>query len=286
MKSRAALEEFSLMLPYADRQKLLVVPDEVARADRQALRELELSKDAKKPKFDADVFVNALAEALAGVFPLERAAVKLIVEAVAKIRERGIEVITIGRSEADLLRMDPGHPLEDIMYVGHPAVPEIYYPGADFHRRVFEQKFCEAVELLMALGATKIDVERQSGYSRDASAEIDVPLSPRERIGMKLGRKSGQKSELLFEAGLPGNDEPTVPDDLVWFSSERTWQTLARARTEHRAKNFGLVVRYESDYGITSKLKAQVEGVGLSMGGSFQEQRDTVWRLTAVFSAA
>jgi len=137
-------------------------------------------------------------------------------------------------------------PLDGIVYIGHPADPAIYYPAGEFHRRLFEHKFCEAVDLLMALGATQITVERKDGMSQ----------------------------------------EPQVPDHLVWLDSERSWQTLVRARQEHGAAKLGLVLRYESDYGVNADLKAKIEGVGLSLGGRFAEQRDTVWRLDAEFPPA
>jgi hypothetical protein len=70
---------------------------------------------------------------------------------------------------------------------------------------------------------------------------------------------------------------------LVWFETQRTWQTLARARLEHGTASFALAVRYENDYGITGDLKAQVEAAKLEVGGKFHEQHNTVWRINAEF---
>src|SRR5262249_38096325 len=159
----------------------------------------------------------------------------------------------VGRSEVESARVEfgPGHPFEEVVYVGHPAVPWLYYAAAEFHRRTFEHKFCEAVDLLMALGASKLVVEHESGFGREEAAEFDVPLTPKERLGGCISRTLGRQSRVLFEATLPGSAEPRLPRDMVWFQSERTWQTLARARMEHQTRSFALVVRYENNYGIT-----------------------------------
>ncbi len=66
---------------------------------------------------------------------------------------RRLGALIIGRTESRVLRLDQGHPLRNILYVGHPAKPDLYFPAAEFHRRVFEHKFVEAVTLLTSLGA-------------------------------------------------------------------------------------------------------------------------------------
>jgi hypothetical protein len=77
--------------------------------------------------------------------------------------------LMIGRTEAGVLHLDQGHPLTNVLYVGHPARRELYYPAAEFHRRVFEHKFVEAVTLLTSLGASRIAVQQEEGETRDRS---------------------------------------------------------------------------------------------------------------------
>jgi hypothetical protein len=133
------------------------------------------------------------------------------------------------------------------------------------------------------VGASQINVERQQGFSREDAARMDVPLTVTERVGARFKRTIARQSEALFEASFPGTGEPRAPERLAWFSGERSWQMLARARIEHGTRNFSLVVRYETDYGVDAGLKGKIEGVGLKVGGTFQEQKDTVWRLNAEF---
>jgi hypothetical protein len=281
-------EPFTLVQPYADRQQIVVVPDEVVAAEREARKQLEVRNE----RVDNDEITKLILGTIAGValreYLLPVALVELIVRGVMKLREGGIDVLMVGRSdvEAEHLKFAPGHPFGQVVYVGHPGVPALYYPAGEFHRRVFEHKFCEAVDLLLALGASKLTVERQEGFGREEAAELDMPLTPKERLGGKLTRSLGRNSQVLFESNSPGSSTPRLVDDMVWFDSERTWQTLASARMQHRAGNFSLVVRYENNYGITGSLKGKIEGAKLEVGGKFHEQQDTVWRISAVFPPA
>ena len=70
---------------------------------------------------------------------------------------------------------------------------------------------------------------------------------------------------------------------MVWWKSERSWQTLAKARIRHRTGDFSLTLRYENDYGIDEELRQRIEGAGLDIGGRFHPQLNTVWTLAAEF---
>jgi hypothetical protein len=54
------------------------------------------------------------------------------------------------------------------------------------------------VDLLMNLGASKLVVEHESDFAREQAAELDVPLTPKERIGGKLSRTLNRQSHVLF----------------------------------------------------------------------------------------
>ena len=280
-RTSATLEPFTLEAAYADRQKIVVVPDEVAEAERRARKELTTVPNKQVAWEDVATRAAELVVVTSAVLVAMEA-----IKAVQKMREKGLDVWLVGRGELEPVLMPPGHPLDDIVYIGHPAEPGLYYPTAEFHRRVFEHKFCEAVDLLMALGASSVAVERQEGLTREEAGDINVPLSPIDSIGARLKRRATKSSEAMFEGTFKGSTDPQVPEHLVWLRSERSWQTLIRARQEHAASKFGLVFRYESDYGVNAELKAKIEGVGLSLGGRFAEQRNTVWRLDAEFPQA
>lgn len=279
-KTSVALEPFTVDAPYADRQQILVVPDEVAEAERQARKTLATAERSTTEEV-MRLAIEAMKVTSSVVALTEKA-----IDAAMSLRQQGLEISTVGRSEVPEGLLPPGHPLDDFVYIGNPAEPNLYYPAAEFHRRVFEHKFCEAVELLMGLGASEITVERTKGMTREEAAEFNVALTPVDAAGASASRRQSQTSEALFRGTFAGSAEPIVPEHLVWLSGERSWQTLVLARREHGAANLSLSLRYETDFGVDANLTAKIEGVGLKIGGKFAEQRDTVWRLDAKFPTA
>lgn len=193
-------------------------------------------------------------------------------------------ILPVGKTEAKAIAFPPGHPRTDVLYVGHPAIPNVYYPMADFHRATFEHKFCEAIELLMSLGATQIRVQHVTGWSSELKSKISAPIgSPTEEITLDVGRSSNNRRNLLYEASLSGNKNPTIPGHLVWYPHEPTWQTLARGRIDFGLRDFSLKVTYEDDYGVNVKLKGAVAKAGFEIGGEFEQHQSTVWNLEGKF---
>jgi hypothetical protein len=217
------------------------------------------------------------------------AAVEVGVEsaaAAAKAGKEGFKVLAVSRTEAaQLLRFPPGHPRDRVIYVGHPALDPVYYPAAGFHRFTFEHKFSEAVGLLMALGATELEVEHVRGWSDAFAANLSAPLPTAVpvRAGVTAERRDKTGSSALFRAKLGGSTEPTLPDDLVWFPHEPTWQQVADGRLKYGLQEFQLAVRYEDDYGIDAGFKLSVKKLGLDLGGSFQEYESTTWKINGTF---
>ncbi len=202
----------------------------------------------------------------------------------SRARDSGVNVLLIGRSEAQALTFPPGHPRDSVLYVGHPTNPTVYYTMAEFHRLTFEHKFSEAVELLMALGATEITVQHVSGWSKEFSSKMNIPLGTTDlEAGANAGGSSGKGSELLLHATLAGTNSPCIPDNLVWLPHEPTWQTIAKGRINYGLLNFSLSVRYEDDFGVNAGLKVTASKVGFDLGGKFEDHQSTVWSITGKF---
>ena len=214
----------------------------------------------------------------------------LLMEAVKHARalwhaqDRGIPLLLVGKSEARQLDFPPGHPRENVVYVGHPALPASYNTIANFHRVTFEHKFREAISLLMNLGATQICVEHVSGWSKEFSSRLSVPLGEPE-VDLSATAHSSRSSQgmLLFEARLSGTPEPKVPDELVWYPHEQTWQAVAEGRMKFGLRQFSLNITYEDDYGINAEFKTAVSEAGLKLGGNFEDHRATTWKAIGKF---
>ena len=270
---------------YPERKMIMVVDDAVAAAMRQAEvdaqeydkadRWQKIVKDANKILFG--LFDGGLGALFAGE----------IIDAWRRLREDGIQLLQIAKSEAAALEFPPGHPMEKVIYVAHPVTPTVYFTAAQFHRVTFEHKFSEAIDLLMHLGATNIRVEHLRGWSRDFAASMSAPLSQvGAEIGIEAGAKRQSTSRLLFEATLAGETEPKLPQSLVWYHHEPTWQSVANGRLKFGLRNFSLNVSYEDDFGVNAGLKIKATKAGLELGGTFEDHQATSWNIHGQFGGS
>jgi len=269
--------------PYSDRQLIVVTEDELADAakkeERKTLAEKQQGIDWKRIAETAILDVIPI--------PFTRLTAEITREAFlawGRAKQEGVQVTPVGKKNCSNIKFPIGHPRDGVLYIGHPAVPNVYFTMAEFHRVVFQHKFCEAAELLMSLGATKIRVEHISGWSSDFSSRISVPLGSVESSGnVEVDRNAKSRSHLLYEATLTGNASPKVPEYTVWFSHEPTWQSIAKGRLNYGLRGFSLSVSYEDDFGINAGLRASVQKAGLDLGGKFEDHKATIWHLNGTF---
>ena len=160
----------------------------------------------------------------------------------------------------------------------------VYYPFADFHRVTFEHKFSEAISLLMHLGARQVRVEHVRGWSREFSNRLSVPLTAvNESVAVEVVVEKRSQVQLLYEAEFAGVQEPKLPESLVWYYHEPTWQSIAEGRLKFGLKQFSLVVAYEDDYGVHAGLRASAAKAGFDIIGKFEDHEATMWRITGDF---
>lgn len=269
--------------PYAERQMIVMIDDELIESGKYQSRSPTSVGEGKSKQL---AVYTSIGLALMP-FPLNvlAPAVVTLVQSLGKLREEGVEVLSVVRSEFAKLVVPPGHPRDGILYIGHPALPEVYYPAAQFHRLTFEHKFSEAIRFLMALGAIKIEVEHIAGWSSEFSAKLGVGLpAAKVEVGAEAGRVASTKAEILFKANLAGTTEPKLPENLVWYPHEPTWRQIAEGRLQYGLKDFVLSVRYEDDFGVNAGLKVQAVKAGLDMGGKFEDHEATIWRLQGEFA--
>ena len=268
---RSEKSETFLEMPYAKRQLIVVVDDHVVEAERAA----RSSTGGESNKVDwAEVFKESL---------LYSPAITLGIKIVKAIRDAGANVLPVSRSESAALQFRPGHPRDRVLYVGHPLVPDIYYSAAQFHRRMFEHKLNEAIKLLMGLGAIEINVEHHSGWGWEFSANLNLPIG--KQFSATTGGGTEKQRHLLFQISLDleGTTDPSVPDGLVWYSSEPTWQQVVEGREKYGLKSFALSLRYEDDFGINANIPFIIKKLKFDLGGKFENHKSTIWNIQVKF---
>ena len=282
---------------YAERQFIMVADDAVLEHIRlkAALEEAE----AKVANSAADVgdWAKYAATIVAAAFPATR--IPALAIAGYELAKRAIEawgrasqsvnIKLVSMSEARTITFPPGHPKIDVLYIGHPGIANRYCTTADFHRVVFEHKFAEAVRLLMALGATTIEVHHVTGWSKEFMGSMSLPL-PVGSAGAGAGSEESEAKSLLLRAelGTEGRQDPFIPSDLVWYPNEYLWQVVAKGRIEHQLTRCQLAVSYLDDFSVNGELHGVVAGNGrgkaaLDLGGTWNDHESTIWRIDAVF---
>jgi hypothetical protein len=196
-----------------------------------------------------------------------------------------VSLLVVPFRDTEDLTFPFGHPRDEVLYVGHPAIAQVYYPAAEFHRSVFENKFSESVRILRFLGATQLRVEHVEGRSGEWASKLYVGLEG-AKVGGEIGGTQQSQASILYEARFSGTKDPALPSDLVWYDHEPTWQEIAEGRLMHNLQDFRLNVEYTGDFGINLDLVSKLAGiqVGLDLGGKFEDHKSTVWRIMGTFS--
>ena len=276
---------------YLQRQFIMVADDQVVEEATRERKKQEENEEASTRlddwgKFATLVVGIAFPPARIGALGIAAfEATKLAIEAWGKASQSGVESRLVSASQARELIFPPGHPQGRMLYIEHPGVSKRYYPAAQFHRLVFEHKFSEAVTLLMALGASRIEVHYVDGWSKEFLGEAGaaIPLGSAE---VNVGSDRKRSQSLLFEADLaPHIVKPSLPSGLVWYPHEYTWQAIAKGRMEHGLENFQMSVSYKDDFGVNAELGAEITSkkLKLKLGGEWQDHQSTVWRIQGKF---
>jgi hypothetical protein len=269
-----------LQMDYADRQLIVVRPDdEVVRARQAAALPGQVTPESSPDHSSGTpgVIGATLSLGLAVLSSVSR-------WWTSRTERRDLFIFPITRTEARQLKFPVGHPLPDVVYVGNPAMPSAYYTLADFHRQTFGHKVGEAMTLLGALGADTISVTAVQGWSKEYAGDLQawLRLTPIKGEAHVESKTSGGRG-YLYEARLGGSGDPRIPKDLTWFPHEPEWQGFARNRIDNDLREFTLHVRYEEDFSIDAELAAKVTRLGLKAGGSFHRHESTVWAIHATF---
>jgi len=257
--------------PYGSRQFVTFVPDSEWK-EEQADEEGEVTE-----------VVASVSSFLVADLTLFLA--KHLAERIIEAREHDIPVVPLPLSVASEMNLKPGHPRENLLYAAHPCDPRTYVPAADFHRLTFEHKFSEVLRLLMHLGASTIEVEHVRGWGRDFAGRLSAGIPQAGEEGSaEVEAQSSSEERLLYHAELDGSNDPSLPDDLIWYNHEPTWQRIAEGRLEFGLQDFSLKLQYADDYGINADLKVDAEGAGFELGGSFEKHESTTWSIEGTFA--
>jgi hypothetical protein len=198
--------------------------------------------------------------------------------------QRSLDARLVRASVAARLRMPQGPPQTNTLYVVHPRRTREYLPAGPFHLRLAEEKVAEAMGLMRALGAARIEVRAEFSDQSKTAAHVVLDAAARavDATGERTRTESG-RVESTYECD--GSDTPHVPDNLVWLEVEPTWRELVAGRlsTTNRIRSFTVLIHLDQAYGFSSDLAGKALKQKIGLGGEVSGAMQRVWRMTAAF---
>jgi hypothetical protein len=203
--------------------------------------------------------------------------VRRLLEGHPELVDPELQVLSEASSDLDRLRvLGDASFVTNVVYAMHPQAPGAYLRLAHFHRYLLDDKRAEFERIAASLGAREIRmIERAASASdRAGGATAGVPTEAGVvDVGGKGGRRSSTDERFSLEASFaPPASAPCLPPGLRWLPSEPQWQAMVDARLgDTTVTRRRVTFRYASDYAVHGALAAKLQGVGLSVGGTFEE---------------
>jgi hypothetical protein len=184
----------------------------------------------------------------------------------------GLQTVTFEKA-VDRFSFPMGTPVPWVAYKSHPLDPSLQVPIAQFHDFMLRDKKAEFLRIASALGARSIRMVDAKASNSKTNAEARVG-TPEGQLGAGFGEDSAtdESFSLDFGSDSPPQREPYIPSSVRWLYGEPIWQAMIDTRLEDWATRIGVSFRYTSTYGLTANMAAGLEGLGISLGGAYEEQ--------------
>ena len=136
-----------------------------------------------------------------------------------------------------------GHPHVNEMYIAHPLTTNKYYPIENYQLELVEERVREFCRMAQSLGATEINIECLNSNTTDSSNSGSIHISgdvSYEGNQIGGGHRSEYNRRMMEEISRSINlhqvfqptKAPTLPQNLVWYNYEPSWQSLYTQRMD------------------------------------------------------
>ena len=141
-------------------------------------------------------------------------------------------------SELPNLVLPVGHPIPYEVYVGHPLDKNVYFPISSYQVELLKDKIHEFCYLVQCLGATELTIEaynaayssKETNNRTDANAELGSFAKGNYHNERKSKLYEEISNSMSVHRQFTPNKEPFVPEGLMWFQHEVSWQRMASQR--------------------------------------------------------
>ena len=176
-----------------------------------------------------------------------------------------------------------GHPIPNQLYVGHPYTPNVYMPFDTYELTLVEDRIREFCLLSQFLGATEITIEALNTSQSESSKATNSGISGGGSYkivsaGASINNQSSQKLLEAISKSISIHQEftpylpPSLPDGLLWYPSEPSWQRLYEQRMRGQDVHEERIETRKSQVVGGSELqeiKAEIKTLVLSVHGEW-----------------
>lgn len=181
-----------------------------------------------------------------------------------------------------------GHPIANELYVGHPLVPSKYLPFESYQLELVEDKVREFCQLAQCLGATEIAIEclNSSVSDNTTSGKQNVKGNVDTWYDVSGGHSKEYKYHMIEELSksislhqtFQPKVKPYVPEGLVWYENEPSWQRLVSQRINGGLSSHEERIETKKSQMLEGRelteLKAEVKSLIVDMGMDFDKTEE------------
>lgn len=167
------------------------------------------------------------------------------------------------------LIFQPGHPQNGCTYIQHPFRNQMYFEVNSYHDSLREMKQNELLKILESLGAFSARVEVRYSQNiildtlKKSHAEIvgscgGIVATGQHNGGEECNERLSKSQSMIKEWTFNPPGIPAIPNDLVFYPTEETWQQLASSVLRGGLKKAIVDFEYKTEYGISEKFLGDV----------------------------
>ena len=190
-------------------------------------------------------------------------------------------------SELPNLVLPVGHPIPYEVYVGHPLDKNVYYPVSSYQVELIKDKIHEFCYLVQCLGATELTIEtynasyssKETNNRTDANAELGSFAKGKYHNERKSKLYEEISNSISVHQQFNSSKEPFLPEGLMWFPHEVSWQRMASQRlvgglTFHEERMETKKVQMLENRELT-QVKAQIKALFIKADFAYDSEEDT-----------
>ena len=135
-----------------------------------------------------------------------------------------------------------GHPVVNQLYVAHPLTQNHYFPFETYEIELIKDRIHEFCELMECLGATSISIcyqqhsEKDSEQNNNSQVVLNGKVNTLYQAGASINQQETNKfmqslgQSLNLHQTYKPFQKPFIPNNLIWYPQEPTWQRLVEQR--------------------------------------------------------